>query len=225
MTVNTPNVDQANEGSEAGVLKSALNNWLLNSVDDMVPCKVISYNDKTNRATLQPLVMMGGTGGQKVSRARVDNIPVFRFGGGGFFMRFPIKPGNLGWLKANDNDISLIMQGGGSEDWPNTTRLHSFSDAMFFPDTFKQWVINDANIDAAVWQSLDGLACIALADQSISLSMGRVSIVISAEGVDITSPPGTLRHNGINVGDTHSHFGPPTAPLGPVSPTGTPIPS
>lgn len=220
--VNSPNIDQANEGSEAGTLKAALTNWLLNEVDDMVPCRVVAYDDQRNRATLQPLVMMGSTSGAKVSRAQVPNIPVFRFGGGGFFMRFPIKAGDVGWLKANDNDISLIMQSGGGEDWPNTKRLHNFSDAMFFPDTFRNWVIDGANIDAAVWQSMDGLACIALGNQSISLSMGPVSIVISAEGVDITSPPGSLRHNGINVGDTHDHFGPATAPPGPVSPTGTP---
>lgn len=223
MTVNSPNIDQANEGSDAGILKAALANWLLNEVDDMVPCRVISYNDQTNRATLQPLVMMGSTSGAKVSRAQVPNIPVFRFGGGGFFMRFPIKTGDVGWLKANDNDISLIMQSGGGEDWPNTKRLHSFSDAMFFPDTFRNWAIDGANVDAAVWQSLDGQACIALAADKITLALGAVKIEVSAAGVAITSPPGTLTHNGINVGDTHTHIGPTTAPPGPVSNTGVPI--
>ena len=223
MTVNSPNIDQANEGSDAGTLKAALSNWLLNEVDDMVPCRVISYNDQTNRATLQPLVMMGSTSGAKVSRAQVPNIPVFRFGGGGFFMRFPIKAGDVGWLKANDNDISLIMQAGGGEDWPNTKRQHSFSDAMFFPDTFRNWAIDGTNIDAAVWQSMDGQACIALAADKITLSMGAVKIEVSQAGVAITSPPGTLTHNGINVGDTHEHIGPATAPPGPVSNTGAPI--
>lgn len=218
-----PNNDTANQDNLTGGIRAELRSFFLNEFDGMLPAVVISYDDATNRAVIKPLVMMGTTDGGKVSRAQVSNIPVYRFGGGGFFMRFPIKPGDFGWLKANDRDISLIFQRGGLEDWPNTKRMHKFSDAMFFPDTFKQWVINGANIDAAVWQSMDGNACIALADDQIKLSLGAVSITISAAGVDIASPPGTLRHNGVNVGDTHRHVGPPTAPIGPVSSTGTPL--
>lgn len=222
MTLQKPDTDQASEGSLPGVLKDVLRKWLM-GVDDMLPAKVVSYDDKSNRATIQPLVMLGTTDGGKLSRAAIANVPVYRFGGGGFFMRFPIKPGDLGWLKANDRDTSLIMQAGGEEEWPNTRRLHSFSDAMFFPDTFREWVIDGADVDAAVWQSLDGGARIALAAGSITLAIGAVKIEISAGGVAITSPPGTLTHNGKNVGDIHTHIGPLSAPLGPVSPTGTPI--
>lgn len=219
-----PNSDTANQDSLTGQMRAELRSFFLNEFDGMLPAQVVSYDDATNRATIKPLVMMGTTSGGKVSRAQVANIPVYRFGGGGFFMRFPIKPGDFGWLKANDRDISLIFQRGGLEDWPNTKRLHKFSDAMFFPDTFKQWVIDGENIDAAVWQSMNGNTCIALADDRIKLSIGAVSIELSSAGIAIISPPGTLTHNGINVGDTHQHVGPPTAPLGPVSPTGTPIP-
>lgn len=222
MNLKKPNSDQAAEGSLAGGLKDALSKWLMN-IDDMLPARVISYDDAKNRAVIQPVVMVGGTDGSKISRAQVANIPVYRFGGGGFFMRFPLKAGDLGWLKANDRDISLIMQASGGEEWPNTKRLHSFSDAMFFPDTFKQWVINGEDIDAAVWQSMDGEARISLAGSRIKLAIGGVSIEVSATGVAIISPPGMLTHNGKNVGDTHAHAGPPTAPTGPVSNTGVPI--
>lgn len=219
-----PNSDAANEGSLSGGLNAMLRSFFLNEFEDMLPATVVSYDDATNRAVIKPVVMVGTTDGGKVSRAQVPNIPVFRFGGGGFFMRFPIKPGDLGWLKANDRDVSLIFQRGGGEDWPNTERMHKFSDAMFFPDTFKEWVINGANADKAVWQSLDGTVCIALGDDSIKQSVGGVSIEITAAGINMISPPGTLRHNGINVGDTHRHVGSPTAPLGPISNTGVPIP-
>jgi hypothetical protein len=219
-----PNSDAANEGSLPGGISAAIESYFLNEFEGMLPATVVSYDDATNRAVIKPLVMVGTTDNRKVSRAEVANIPVYRFGGGGFFMRFPVKAGDLGWLKANDRDISLIFQRQGGEDWPNTTRKHKFSDAMFFPDTFKDWVINGANVDAAVWQSTDGDVSIAMAGASLKLSIGAVSIEITAAGVDIISPPGTLRHNGINVGDTHQHIGSPTAPLGPVSPTGFPVP-
>ncbi|UVE47617.1 hypothetical protein KS461_10120 [Pseudomonas chlororaphis] len=222
MTLQKPNSDQASEGSLAGGIKDALNKWLM-GIDDMLPARVVSYDDATNRAVIQPIVMVGGTDGSKISRAQIANIPVYRFGGGGFFMRFPLKSGDLGWMKANDRDISLIMQSLGGEEWPNTKRLHSFSDAMFFPDTFKQWVINGEDVDAAVWQSMDGEARISLAVDRIKLAIGGVSVEVSAAGVAIISPPGTLTHNGKNVGDTHSHNGSPTAPPGPVTPTGMPV--
>lgn len=219
-----PNSDSANEGSLSGGLNAMLRSFFLNEFEGMLPATVVSYDDATNRAVIKPVVMVGTTDGGKVSRAQVPNIPVFRFGGGGFFMRFPIKPGDLGWLKANDRDVSLIFQRGGGEDWPNTERMHKFSDAMFFPDTFKEWVVSGENADKAVWQSLDGTVCIALGDDAIKQSVGGVSIEITAAGINMVSPPGTLRHNGINVGDTHRHVGSPTAPLGPISPTGFPVP-
>lgn len=224
MSDNRPNTDAADEGSLAGGLGAALKAYFLGEFEGMLPATVVSYDDASNRAVIKPLVMVGTTSGAKVSRAQVAGIPVYRFGGGGFFMRFPIKAGDFGWIKANDRDISLVFQRGGLEDWPNTSRMHKFSDAMFFPDTFKQWVISGENADKAVWQTMDGNTCISLGEGEIKHKVGDVSITVSAAGIAMVSPPGTLTHNGINIGDTHQHVGPPTAPLGPVSNTGAPIP-
>ena len=224
MSDNKPNTDAADDGSLSGQLGAALKAFFLNQFEGMLPATVVSYNDQTNRAVIKPLVMLGTTSGAKVSRAQVSGIPVYRFGGGGFFMRFPIKAGDFGWIKANDRDISLVFQRGGLEDWPNTSRMHKFSDAMFFPDTFKQWVISGENADKAVWQTMDGETCISLGAGEIKHKVGAVSITASASGIALVSPPGTLTHNGINIGDTHTHVGPTTAPPGPVSPTGAPNP-
>lgn len=224
MSDNKPNTDAADDGSLSGQLGAALKAFFLNQFEGMLPATVVSYNDQTNRAVIKPLVMLGTTSGAKVSRAQVSGIPVYRFGGGGFFMRFPIKAGDFGWIKANDRDISLVFQRGGLEDWPNTARMHKFSDAMFFPDTFKQWVISGENADKAVWQTMDGETCISLGAGEIKHKVGGVSISVSASGISLVSPPGTLTHNGINIGDTHTHVGPTTAPPGPVSPTGAPNP-
>lgn len=218
-----PNTEQANSGNMGGITNEFLANWLRNEVDGMVPARVVSYDDTTNRAKLHPIVMMGGTDNSKVPRADVDNIPVYRFGGGGIFMRFPLKVGDLGWLAANDNDISLIMQGGGVEDWPNTTRQCKFSDAMFFPDTLKAWIIDGANAENAVWQTMDGQVCVSLGVGGVKIKAGVSSVEVTPAGISMISPPGTLTHNGKNVGDTHAHIGSPTAPAGPISPTGVPV--
>ena len=207
-----PNLDKANDGDFAGVMTDVLQNFM-RGVDDMIPAKVVSYDDTTNRAVIKPLVMLGTTDGQKISRAQLSNIPVFRFGGGGFFIRFPVKPGDFGWLKATDRDMSLIMQRGGLEDWPNTLRQHSFSDGMFFPDTLKSWVIDGANADALVIQSLDGSVC-------VSLHSGKVKIeAADIEMVGNMSVTGTMTNNGVNIGSTHVHSGVDSGP----SNTGGPL--
>lgn len=146
-------------------------------IDDMLPATVVDYDDDSNRATIQPLVMMMTQDGEKVSRAQVFDVPVFRFGGGGFFIRYPIKKGDFGWLKASDRDISLILQNGGvQEDIPNTERLHSFSDALFIPDALKGWAVAEKNKDAMVIQSLDGKSVIALHDNKIVIESGAIEL-------------------------------------------------
>lgn len=210
--MTTPNQDSADDGSMTGVLKAYLKSFVRENLDDMLPARVISYNDQTNRAIIQPLIMMGTTDGQKISRAQVTDVPVFRFGGGGFFIHVPLVAGNFGWLKANDRDLSLLFQGGGQEDWPNTERLHSFSDSMFFPDTLKGW--SSAEPQALTLQTLDGTNAVVISQASIEFRVGAQVLNLSALG---------LFHNGINIGNTHFHIGSPSAPDGPVSPTGTPL--
>lgn len=211
--MSQPNIDPAHTGQLSGQLKQVLRNFLM-SVDDMLPARVVSYNDQTNRADVQPLVMLGTTDGQKVSRAPVRGIPALRMGGGGFFIRFPIKPGDFGWIKANDRDISLIMQSQGGQDWPNTERLHSFSDALFIPDTVRDWVIDEEDAGSLVIQSLDGETKISIADGRVDIRAGAVKVdadevvitgALTVEGgADVT---GELINNGVDVGSTHTHSG------------------
>lgn len=203
MNLQKPNVDQATEGHLAGKMKETLRKWLRDTVDDMLPARVISYDDSTGFATVQPIVMMGTTDGSKVSRAAVANIKTLRMGAGDLFMRFPIKAGDLGWIKASDRDISLILQSQGGEDWPNTTRLHSFSDALFIPDTYKSWVIDGAFSDAVVIQSLDGSTCFALGPGFIELRAGGQVLRLDGSG---------MSNNGTNIGSSHIHSGVQTGP-------------
>ena len=206
--------------SLAGSMQALLRAFARDNLDDMLPAKVVSYNQASNRAVIQPLVMIGTTDGAKVSRARCANVPVFRFGGGGFFIAMPLKAGDFGWLKANDRDTSLIFQGGGQEDWPNTERLHSFSDAMFFPDTLKDWAINGKNADALVIQSLAGETCLALADGRVEIDSTEIKLNgdvfinggLSTSGGDVSiagniATTGNISNNGKDIGSGHKHSG------------------
>lgn len=218
--IQKPNAEQSVTGDLSAVLRDTLNKWLRDSVDDMLPAKVISYSDETGLAVVQPIVQIGTTSGTKISRARIENIKTLRMGAGGFFMRWPIKPGDLGWIKANDRDISLILQASGGEDWPNTKRLHSFSDAIFIPDTFKSWVIDGSDIDALIIQSIDGSVKVALRPSELQLTAptvkvdapetiwnGNVTLTGNLEQTGNFSNTGTIQNNSTDIGSGHSHSG------------------
>lgn len=225
MTNPTPNRDPSEDGNMSSILRSWLKAYIRDNVDDMLPAVVQSYDDDSNRAVVKPLVMIGTTDGQKVSRAPLSSVPVFRFGGGGFFMRFPLKPGDFGWIKANDRDVSLVFQRGGLEDWPNTERLHNFADAMFFPDTMKDWQIDGENKEALVLQSMDGSVCMALHDGKLTFKApeaefdiqettwkGNISHIGNITRTGGGTSSGTIDHSGPLIVDGtpvngHTHGG------------------
>lgn len=194
MSAAIPSIDPADDGDLIGTFRHILGKFL-QGVDDMLPAQVISYDRSTNRAVVQPLVMLLTTDNKTVHRPAVASVPVIQYGGGGFVVSAPIKAGNLGWIKANDRDISLFLQSF-KNSAPNTIRKHSFSDAVFIPDVMTGYTIDGADTDNLVIQSLDG---------STKISVGDAGIKLIASSVEIESD--TLTHNGVNIGDTHIHNG------------------
>lgn len=172
MSKNSPPSHRASsEDSLCGLLLESYRKFL-QSVDDMIPARVISYDRTANRVVVQPLISMVTTDGQAVSRGTFE-IPVFQFGGGGFSMSFPLVANNLGWIKASDRDISLFLQSL-AEEQPNTSRLHSFSDAVFFPDAMKA-VIAEEDTDNAVIQNADGTVKVVLWNDRLVLKSPGVA--------------------------------------------------
>lgn len=197
---NAPSGNPADEDSLAGVFRTVLTKFL-QQTDDMLPAVVIAYDRVKNRATVHPQVMMGTTDGSKVSRAQIAEVPVLNIGGGGFVLSFPIKPGDFGWIKASDRDISLFLQGL-QEEWPNTKRMHSFQDGLFIPDVMKAWTLDGADQERAVLQSTDGATRIAIGADTVEITTSG-AFKVTAASIDLNS--GTLTHNGVNVGDDHTH--------------------
>jgi len=209
-SVNSRN--PANSGSLAGTFQEILGKFL-SGTDDMLPAKVIAYNRETNRAKVQPLIQLLKTDGTLVTRAQVASIPVFHLGGGGAVLTFNIVPGDLGWIKANDRDISLFLQRL-NESAPNTNRKHNFSDAVFFPDQFRKWTLNEEDETNAVLQSLDGTKRIALFDDRVKITVeesdetgfASSDIVVTAGKIAMTTPlvtmSGDLQVAGTITGDT-----------------------
>lgn len=212
--INTPDTDPATGGSLPGTLAAVLQAFLRDSIDDMLPAIVESYDAATNRARVRPIAKMLTTDGQAVRRASVASVPVFRFGAGGFFIAMPVKAGDFGWIKANDRDTSLILQQGPREEIPNTATFHSFQSAMFFPDTFRDWAIDGSNADAMVLQSLDGSVCIALHGNKLVVTApsweinvpettwtGNINLAGNFAGT------GSMSSNGQDISNNHRHSG------------------
>ena len=179
MTNQIPSVDPVDLDSLVGAFRFILKKNLQQNVDAMLPAQVIAYDATTNRVTVQPMIKITTTGGEEVSRAQIASLPVYQIGNSQWQLTFPIQPGDFGWIAANDRDISLYLQSGqftalsGSVNYtespPNTERLHSFSDAVFFPDCMNNGVPIDLGAPATIWQSKD-------ASTYIGMITGKISI-------------------------------------------------
>lgn len=183
MRSNSPDIDPANNGSLAGTLQFCLQKFMQN-VNGMLPAQVISYDRTTNRAQVQLLIAMVTTQGFQVSRPQIASIPVMVFGGGNYFLSFPLVTGNLGWVLANDRDISLFLQTY-KEAAPNTYRINNFSDGVFIPDIMTGYTIADEDENSVVIQSLDGTRKISLQSDRIKLTAPLVEITggLQVDGV------------------------------------------
>ncbi len=161
-----PSHDPANAGGLAGTLREVFKK-LMQGIDDMLPAKIVTYDRKRNTATVKAQIMVLTTENQLVTRPLHASVPVLALGGGHFVMNFPLKPGDTGWIKANDRDISLYLQSD-TETGPNTQRLHSFADGLFIPDVMRHYTLADEDADSAVLQSTEGAVRIALSKEKIT---------------------------------------------------------
>lgn len=99
--------------ADIGNLDGLLNYFedLLNmNLECCLPAIVESYDRSTNSAVIQPAISAVASSGQKIPRDRLFSIPVLTLSGGGFFISFPVRKGDTGWLVASDRDISIFKQ-------------------------------------------------------------------------------------------------------------------
>jgi hypothetical protein len=193
---NNPNIDPANNDTLAGTLQSVFNQ-LLKNVDTMLPARVLKYDRDTNRVQVEVLIAMISTSGQQVSRAQIANIPVINIGGGGFIINFPLKgaseeyAGDLGFIMANDRDISLFLQSY-SEAPPNTNRVKNFSDSVFIPSALTGYTVDGSDTDNMVIQSLDGKTKISLGSQIVDIECNNPSPTNNCTiKLKVTNDPGS----------------------------------
>jgi hypothetical protein len=171
---NNPSLDPADNGSLSGTISFVFSK-LMQQTNGMLPAQVIAYDRTKNRVQVSILITMLTTDGTIVPRSQIASIPVLVLGGGGYFLSFPLNPGDLGWIAANDRDISLFLQSY-SQSPPNTTRMFDFSDGLFIPDIMKGYTINTEDAANAVLSNLDGSVRIALWPTMVKITSPTVEI-------------------------------------------------
>ena len=217
---NTPSRNPSDDGTILGALRQALRKNT-QGIDDMLPARVLSFNRTTNRVRVQPQIKIVTTDGSVIGRAPIASVPVMNIGGGGCILSFNLQAGDLGWIKANDRDISLFLQRY-VEAEPNTARLHSFADAVFIPDVMTGWTIPGEESGRAVLQTLDGTTRISIGTGRIRLVSGSCEIEITPSGITSSGTwahTGTFSANGVGL-TTHHHGGVTTGGGNTGGPTG-----
>jgi hypothetical protein len=196
---NIPSRNPANNGSLVGAINVAMEKRM-QYTDNMLPARVIKYDRAANRVQVQPMIRLVSTSGDLISRGQIASVPVLQLAGGGFMLSFPLNPGDLGWIKSNDRDISLFLRGY-TEQPPNTRRMHDFADSLFIPDVMTGYNIAGEDSGNAVLQNLDGSVKIALFEDKIKITAPDIEMV---GDVAVT---GNFVVNGINCGSDHTHGG------------------
>ena len=198
--INNPDIDPANNYSLVGVINFAFQK-MMQSMNNMLPAQVTAYNRLTNRVSIQIMINLITTDGQQVPRPHLVNIPVLVLGGGTFSISFPLEVGDLGWVLANDRDISLFLQTY-NQTAPNTSRMNNFADGLFIPDLMKSYNISTPNKGYLVIQSQDGTMSFEMGinpdttAHEINVSCDRLNLTVN-EGIGFVNIQGNLFVSGV----------------------------
>ena len=175
-----------NDNSLAGLIDDLFDKFLLENIDDTLPAQIVSFDAVTNRVSVKPLIKMVRTDGVQIERTEILSIPVFSLGSNKMAIRFNLEAGDLGWIKASDNDISLFLQNY-EDSAPNTARTHSFSDAIFYPDHMRGYNFSENMI-------------ISNPDQTIKIGFFD-------DRIEITAPTVNVDASTVNINSTNTNIG------------------
>lgn len=205
----------AGKGDITYAINQAISQHMRDNVDDMLPATVVSYNAATNRAVVKPLSVMVDSAGKQIEREPIGDIPVYRYGGGGFVVTLPVQPGDFGWLKASDRDITHNLTATGTQARPQTGRTHSFSDGMFYPDTASN--VPGASGSEMSMRSISGGSKLDIGSSNIGLDSSNIALASSTMAAtiptttwdgDITMPPGrSISSGGSSFGSSGISLG------------------
>lgn len=185
---------------------------MMKSVGTNIPGHILSFDKDTQMAQVQIGIEQIDVSGKTFEPAPLIEVYVY-MPGGDYIVECQIDVGVEGLIVFSQRCIDGWTDTGGIAKNP-ILRFHDISDAFFLPGIKSQVnKISNFENDGIRIRNKDGTKHVWLKNNG--------DVEISANNVNITST--TLTHNGVNIGDIHTHIGSATAPTGPIVPTGTPI--
>ena len=201
-----PRDPDARYESLAQVLPFAIHEYLKGRVHTAFFGTVIEYDAATKRARIQPapnmVVLMGGAD-RSLARSPILDIPVHQQGTGGYLVHQQIDKGDAVLCVVSERSLDEWKQRWGERYDPMPEILFDQQDAVAIP--WGDPEIAPAQEMGHIVQNEAGTAYFWIMGEMVRMVQGAASIVIENGEVDITST--ALRHNGINVGDSHRHGG------------------
>ena len=175
--ISIPSYRPADSQSESGTMEFLFQKFA-QKLEKVTPAKIISYNDETNRADVQILTQNITSTGSKLSKSPLSDIPVFRYGGGGFIQKFPIKEDDIGILIASDRNISVFKRLLNIFA-PADYECHQYKDSIFFPLIINGFSVSEDDKGAVVLSSIDGATKFSLSNGKIT--MNAVEILLNGK--------------------------------------------
>jgi len=172
--ISIPSYRPADGQSESGAFEFLFQKFA-QKLEKVTPAKIISYNDDTNRAEVQILTQNITSTGSKLSKTPLSDIPVFRYGGGGFIQKFPINKGDVGILIASDRNISVFKQLLNIFA-PADYECHQYKDSIFFPLIINGFSLSEDDKGAVVLSSIDGSTRFSLSSGKITLNAAQITL-------------------------------------------------
>ena len=187
---------------------------MMMEVDDMLPARNLSWDAAANRAKVEILYQVTMTSGEMHQMEAPAELPVQFPGGGGLMLVWPLKEGDLGWVKAVDRDMSLFLQSYDAQPG-NTPRINCFEDGVFIPDVMHAFTVGNAA--GMSIQTLDGANQVTVTASSTILKVGAATLTLTADKL-VSSVPfeaPKIKGGGVEMVD-HNHTNPEGVNVGPA---------
>lgn len=192
-----PSYNPADVNSDIGQIEFMFDKFA-SRIEKIAPAQIISYDRQKNRAVVQILNQSITSDGGKITRKSLNDIPVLQMYGGGFVFSFPIKAGDIGWICAADNNVSIFKQTL-KIFAPATYEKHKYKDSFFIPNLINGFTYSTDDENAVILSSLDGTT-------KISVKAGQVTITGNVTVNGTITATGEVTGNGIKL-SAHVHGG------------------
>ncbi|BEL99002.1 hypothetical protein I5R28_10730 [Serratia marcescens] len=163
-----------------------------------LPGKVIDYDPDLQRAVVECGIQRHEGNGEFKTLPEIRHVPV-QFSGSAVWSVFHELPeGTEGLIHFSQRSVDYWLEQGGPVR-PLDARMFDATDAFFAPGyRSRATCISGLPTEGIGMSNASGTVRLHLTDAGVELTAGGQKLSLSPEG---------LRHNGVNIGATHTHGG------------------